>query len=157
MNANDRQVAGTHYKAAYQHWDLVADLRLGYFEGQVTKYVARWRKKNGLQDLQKAMHFLEKLLELVTVHGWGPRGSASGGYSGKTISGEEVQPGALVARFAMSNALRPTEKSIIGLVACWHHPSDLRIAAGLLREIMDTVQACEPGPGYVRQEGDRAN
>lgn len=60
---NTRQVGGEHYgKATYQHWDYVIDNNLGYFEGQVTKYVTRWRKKNGAQDLEKAMHYLEKLM-----------------------------------------------------------------------------------------------
>jgi hypothetical protein len=63
-SANETQVAGTHYRSAIQHWDFVAARGLGYFEGQVTKYLTRWRKKNGVQDLQKARHFLAKLLEL---------------------------------------------------------------------------------------------
>jgi Protein of unknwon function (DUF3310) len=66
--ANTRQVGGAHYRdtaAEYQHWDLVADTDMGYFEGQITKYVARWRKKNGRQDLEKALHYCDKLMELV--------------------------------------------------------------------------------------------
>lgn len=65
QQANDTQVAGTHYRSAIQHWDFVAARGLGYFEGQVTKYLTRWRKKNGAQDLQKARHFLAKLIELA--------------------------------------------------------------------------------------------
>lgn len=61
--ANEKQVGGLHYQAAYQHWDMVIEHDLNYFEGQITKYVMRARKKNGLQDLQKAMHFLEKYIE----------------------------------------------------------------------------------------------
>lgn len=34
-----------------------------YMEAQIIKYVTRWRKKNGMQDLEKAKHFLEKLME----------------------------------------------------------------------------------------------
>ncbi|MNU03291.1 hypothetical protein D3C72_2472560 [compost metagenome] len=33
-------------------------------EGNVIKYVTRWRKKNGLEDLKKAKHYLELLMEL---------------------------------------------------------------------------------------------
>ena len=66
-NANSRQVAGTHYANDVQHWDWVWANDLDYFQGQITKYVARWKKKNGIQDLKKAQHFLEKYLELVTV------------------------------------------------------------------------------------------
>lgn len=61
---NERQVAGKHYGGGnYQHWDFVVDNDLNYFEGQITKYVMRCRKKNGLEDLEKAKHFLEKYIE----------------------------------------------------------------------------------------------
>lgn len=66
MSANDKQVAGTHYRAEVQHWDMVVMHALNYFEGQITKYVMRARKKNGLQDLQKAHHFLEKYMEVYS-------------------------------------------------------------------------------------------
>lgn len=65
MAANERQVGGNHYVSEIQHWDWVAENQLDYFQGQITKYVARWKKKNGVKDLQKAQHFLEKYLELV--------------------------------------------------------------------------------------------
>jgi hypothetical protein len=61
---NRRQVGGTHYRASYGHWDLAADVGLGYFEGSITKYIYRWRKKNGVQDVEKAIHYYEKLLRL---------------------------------------------------------------------------------------------
>ena len=63
--ANDTQVAGDHYRTPIQHWDYVIANDLGYFEGQITKYVTRWRKKNGVQDLHKARHFLQKLIEVA--------------------------------------------------------------------------------------------
>jgi len=62
-NANDRQVGGNHYGAEIQHWDFALSNNLGYFEGQITKYVTRWRKKGGIADLEKAQHFLQKLIE----------------------------------------------------------------------------------------------
>jgi len=64
MAANDKQVAGSHYAGKVQHWDMVVMHQLNYFEGQITKYVMRARKKNGKQDLEKAAHFLEKYLEV---------------------------------------------------------------------------------------------
>lgn len=66
MGANDKQVSGTHYKmpeGMTEHWDMVIQHKLNYFEGQITKYVMRARKKNGKPDLEKALHFLEKYLE----------------------------------------------------------------------------------------------
>lgn len=64
MAANDTQVGGTHYRAQIQHWDWVYSNDLDYFQGQITKYVARWKNKGGLQDLLKARHFLDKYIEL---------------------------------------------------------------------------------------------
>lgn len=66
--ANERQVGGTHYqtksKSGQEHWDVVHDFDLDYFQGQITKYVMRWRFKGGITDLEKAMHYLEKYIEL---------------------------------------------------------------------------------------------
>jgi hypothetical protein len=63
--ANNRQVGGEHYKGGIEHWDYVAANGLDYFQAQITKYVSRCHKKNGLQDLHKAQHFLEKYIELA--------------------------------------------------------------------------------------------
>jgi hypothetical protein len=57
-------VGGNHYLSPIQHWDFVAANELDYFQGQITKYVCRWKNKNGLQDLLKARHFLDKYIEL---------------------------------------------------------------------------------------------
>jgi len=65
-NANDVQVAGTHYKdKAIQPWDYIIANELGYLEGNIVKYVSRWRDKGGLDDLKKAQHYLAKLIEVV--------------------------------------------------------------------------------------------
>jgi hypothetical protein len=61
---NSYQVGGQHYATEYQHWDMVADAGMNYFEGQITKYLSRWRKKNGLEDLRKSLHYAEKLYKL---------------------------------------------------------------------------------------------
>jgi Protein of unknwon function (DUF3310) len=54
------QVGGTHYGTGYGHWDLVADMDLDYFIGNATKYLCRFHKKNGIQDLEKALSYLVK-------------------------------------------------------------------------------------------------
>jgi hypothetical protein len=65
-NANDVQIAGTHYKdKAIQPWDYIVANELGYLEGNIVKYVSRWRDKGGLDDLKKAQHYLSKLIEVV--------------------------------------------------------------------------------------------
>lgn len=64
MDANSMQVGGTHYQAKFQHWDLVIALKMPYLQAQITRYIARWRKKNGIEDLRKAQHYLAKFLEV---------------------------------------------------------------------------------------------
>ncbi len=67
MTANDVQVGGTHYKGKLiQPWDYIAANNLGYFEGNIVKYVSRWKEKGGVDDLKKARHYLDKLIELNT-------------------------------------------------------------------------------------------
>lgn len=64
-NALDVQVDGDHYKdQAIQPVEYIHANGIGYFEGNVIKYVSRWRKKNGIKDLEKAKHYIELLIEL---------------------------------------------------------------------------------------------
>lgn len=71
--ANSRQVAGDHYKqadpTAEEHWDRIWRTRgleggRGYFIGCITKYVERYDQKAGVTDLKKAIHYIQKLIEL---------------------------------------------------------------------------------------------
>lgn len=65
MNANEIQVGGTHYKGkSIQPWDYIAANDIGYFEGNIIKYISRWKDKGGVDDLKKARHYLDKLIEL---------------------------------------------------------------------------------------------
>ena len=63
-SANSTQVAGNHYKTkAIQPWDYIVGNNLGYLEGNIVKYVSRWKDKGGVDDLKKAQHYLTKLIE----------------------------------------------------------------------------------------------
>jgi len=66
MSANDKQFGGNHYKhpGAEEHWDFAYRMNYNCFEYSSTKYVLRCWKKNGLEDLKKARHHLEKYEEL---------------------------------------------------------------------------------------------
>jgi hypothetical protein len=65
MNATDKQVGGNHYKdLPIQPIEYIHANAMGYMEGNVVKYISRWRKKNGLADLEKAKHYIELLIEL---------------------------------------------------------------------------------------------
>ena len=59
------QVEGSHYKnlkiqpVQYAHANNIP-----FIEGNIIKYVTRWREKNGIKDLEKAKHFIDLLIEL---------------------------------------------------------------------------------------------
>ena len=64
-NALNTQVGGDHYKKLkIQPVEYIHANGIGYFEGNVIKYVTRWRDKNGVADLLKARHYIDLLLEL---------------------------------------------------------------------------------------------
>jgi hypothetical protein len=64
--ANEQQVGGAHYAVkAIQPWDYIIDNNLGYLEGNIVKYVSRWKDKGGIEDLKKAQHYLQKLIEVT--------------------------------------------------------------------------------------------
>lgn len=63
-SAKDAQVGGSHYKEfAIQPIDFVLGNKLGFCEGNIVKYVCRHKKKGGLEDLLKARHYLDLLIE----------------------------------------------------------------------------------------------
>ena len=62
--ALDRQVGGKHYRdMAIQPAEYIMRNGIRFAEGCVIKYVSRWRDKGGVEDLRKAAHFLEMLIE----------------------------------------------------------------------------------------------
>ena len=64
-SALDVQVGGGHYKGmAIQPVEFIHANGIGFMEGNVIKYVSRWRNKNGIADLAKAKHYIELLIEL---------------------------------------------------------------------------------------------
>lgn len=73
--AEKTQVGGDHYVAkAVQPWHAMAawmsrEQFVGFLRGNVIKYLARCDDKGGIADLQKARHYLDKLIELYTDEG----------------------------------------------------------------------------------------
>lgn len=58
------QVGGDHYRQyAIQPVEFIHANGIPYMEGSIIKYVVRHRSKNGRQDLEKARHFLDMLIE----------------------------------------------------------------------------------------------
>lgn len=65
-----KQVGGDHYETmAIQPWEVIQRGDLDFWEGNVIKYVMRYRSKNGLEDLKKARHYLEYLIEREQKNG----------------------------------------------------------------------------------------
>ena len=63
-NPNEKQVGGLHYKTqAIQTWDFISQNNIPFLEGSAIKYIARHTEKNGEEDIRKAIHFLEKVLD----------------------------------------------------------------------------------------------
>lgn len=96
MGALDIQVGGTHYKeCAYQPVKFCADLNLNFFQGNIVKYITRYKDKNGREDLEKVIHYAQ--------------------------IGDELQPrnfvtskaGELIIKYTEANSLSPLVSGVI--------------------------------------------
>lgn len=66
-SALKRQVGGSHYKDfAIQPIEYIHANGLGFLEGNALKYLSRYKSKGGVQDLEKAKHYIDLLIELET-------------------------------------------------------------------------------------------
>lgn len=66
----DRQIGGNHYQKEIQPWDAMEawmsrEAFVGYLQGNVIKYISRWKDKGGVQDIRKAQHYLEKMINIL--------------------------------------------------------------------------------------------
>lgn len=145
MSANSRQVDGTHYKEGQkdaQHWDMAIDAQLNYLQGCATKYLGRWRDKNGLIDLEKAEHYCEKLMEdqqtkCDAVNHW----IVTNSIDKKEAAAIHAITG---TSFAHNSALLGAIMDIRQLIA---------IERGRVAYLHESNGA---GPGYVNQDGPEA-
>jgi hypothetical protein len=63
---HSRQEGGNHYKKhAIQPFTFITKNNLSFFQGNVIKYVLRYPYKNGIEDLQKIIHYCE--LEILKL------------------------------------------------------------------------------------------
>lgn len=63
LTAFERQVGGDHYKTKIQVVEYCMENKIGYMESTAIKYLSRWEKKGGIEDLDKAIHYIEMLKE----------------------------------------------------------------------------------------------
>lgn len=62
--ASDKQVGGEHYKTLpIQPGKFIRANGIGWYEGNAIKYITRYKQKGGRKDIEKAIHYLELLLE----------------------------------------------------------------------------------------------
>jgi len=136
MGANERQEGGDHYKAAkVQHWDLVAQNRVGYLEGNATKYLTRWRKKNGLEDLKKALHYVDKLFELARDEGLDNRSAFA------TDPTRHDDAWAMLEQFFVENQPGATEEFIMRILFTWEDTVDINLARQSLQVMIQEQQS----------------
>ena len=126
MAVNAEQVGGSHYKSDYQHWDLVIKVSMGYLEGNSTKYVSRWRKKGGMEDLRKARHYLDKLLEVC---------ADKPVLLLRSLPIKEIYTE--VNRFALANNLDFLEEEYITILSTYERSQHLIDARVILVELME--------------------
>jgi len=122
MNANERQVGGEHYQSIFQHWDFVSAVVLPYLPAQVTKYLTRWQKKNGRQDLEKAVHFLDKHIEEEVA---------------RTKRNEE-----LLQKFMLVNSIQDADERAALTFIMRHHSGEVAMLAAAkecLRSLLERV------------------
>jgi hypothetical protein len=62
-SVRDHQVGGDHYQKSIQPWDIISEWKLDFWEGNIVKYILRWKDKDGVKDLKKAKHYIEYLIE----------------------------------------------------------------------------------------------
>ena len=145
MTANTMQIGGNHYRSGIQHWDLMDEYDVGYLEGCATKYVTRWRNKDGVKDLQKALHFVKKLAEKRQD---APQVDIA-------VRIPEV-PRQAINKFLDANHLTGDEADIISHLLTWQSTATLHLVAGRIQQLINSAtpaeDGSEPSSGYVNQD-----
>jgi hypothetical protein len=129
QDPNSRQVGGNHYKSNSQHWDFADTRWPGYLEATATKYIIRARRKGNLQqDLEKAVHYLEKLVERI-----------AGGYRQPLHDDCPWANAHLpcpIEKLAKDNDLTIEETSAIGMICSWETVERVEEVIGIIKGIM---------------------
>lgn len=137
MSDEAKQVGGTHYAAEVQHWDYADGVNAGYLESAATKYITRWRKKNGLEDLRKAATYVAKRIQQYQ-HQQGP------------LRGVHKRE-AMFKRFVADNHIPHREAQIIDLIFHWKRLDSLFEAHARLNEI---IKNFNPGETPAKAEDE---
>ena len=142
MEVNEIQIGGDHYRKKYQHWDFVCDTEMPYLLGCATKYVARHQDKNGIEDLQKAIHYLSKAEDRGIYM---PRNKWY-----EFITFDTTDARIDKATRAFCSQLGEAERHIIVMIV----NDEYQAACDLIAELIDDTVFGEPGAGYTNQDPD---
>lgn len=145
-SANDKQIGGNHYKKhKFQHWDFVLMTGMGYLEGNATKYLSRWQDKNGLEDLEKPVHYIEKMMESHKAFGY--HNPAYGNVQEKDAVFADIKKHLvdLSIRFCTENGILPIEARTIKLVTSWQAIEELQEAHELSTGLVVLVRQHKAG------------
>jgi len=63
VKSKDTQIGGDHYKLPIQPIEYIMANNLSYCQGNVVKYVTRYKAKHGVEDLQKAIHYIQFMID----------------------------------------------------------------------------------------------
>lgn len=130
MSVNQIQIGGSHYKSDFQHWDYaIVSLENRYLESAATKYISRWKKKNGIQDLEKSKHYLQKALEALAkglINPLVPRAYT------KADDAENA-----LQAFFICSSIEQEEQKIIRLISYWEKPEDLELALTYIQDLIE--------------------
>lgn len=144
-----KQVGGSHYQteSGLQHWDYMCAGHVEYLEGCASGYICRWRRKNGIEDLKKALSFMEKRLEIVHASAYTLINNPS------TMTIDQVR------QLGADYQLHSDEINGLYYILCWRQISDIKQAVvwlqGYVKRMAELASGTpEDGGHHSRQEDE---
>jgi hypothetical protein len=128
------QIGGNHYKTDdpdQQHWNAMAAMQANYFQGVITKYIDRHRRKHGLEDLQKAEHYAKKYKQIIYSPFWSE-------YAVRTT----------IKLYLAKDELNITEVKAITAVLCNDMPTTIK----LIEQLIEEYTGENPTSRYTNQD-----
>ncbi len=124
---NSIQIGGDHYVSDYQPWDFNEHNGLGGLECSIVKYICRYKTKGApFRDISKAIHYVDKLIDLHEKVGRVPRGCA----------GLDD-----VVKFSQIQNLGTKEDTALTFIARWSCLADLHQCRAALLRIIEELEA----------------
>lgn len=109
-----------------------------YLESAATKYLARWRQKDGIKDLKKSLSYARKLETVAVASDSGL--SSANCIKGFSLEGDLAYRRMLVALFCMSYGLNPLETQLITLLSFWERKQTVTQACELLEDYIKKLE-----------------